>query len=117
MPAEDRLVKVSSKPNETPKIEAPYKRPSGATTPEQRKAVQGQPCVDCGKADGKKNADHKKPLVEEYYETGQVDRKKMKSTNAVQPQCPTCSAKQGGRLSGYSKGKKKELVDGKTQSP
>lgn len=32
----------------TPEITKAYKRPSGATTIEQRTSVQGKPCVDCG---------------------------------------------------------------------
>ena len=54
-------------------------------------------------------ADHKKPLVKEYYETGTIDKKKMRSVDAVQPQCPTCSAKQGADMSRYSKEQKKAL--------
>ena len=90
-------------------VDAPYKRPSGATTKAQREAVQGKPCVDCGKTGDKMVADHKKPLVEEYYETGTVDTARMRDVDAVQPQCPGCSTSQGGRLSHYSKQKKKEL--------
>jgi len=82
--------------------EAPYRRPSGATTRAQRESVQGQPCVDCGLVPERAYADHKKPLVEEYYETGTIDRDRMRSLGAVQPQCPSCSASQGGRLRQYS---------------
>ena len=92
-----------------PKITTPYKRPSGATTKAQREAVQGKPCIDCGKAAPKMHADHKKPLVEEYYETGTIDKTRMHQIDAVQPQCPQCSNAQGGRLSNYSKQMKKEL--------
>lgn len=93
----------------SPEISVPYKRPSGATIPQQRESVQGKPCVDCGAFSSKMYADHKKPLVEEYYETGKIDKSKMKSIEAVQPQCPTCSNQQGGKMSQYSKVKKKEL--------
>src|SRR5262249_45039102 len=48
---------------DSPKATAPYKRPSGATTPQQRASVQGQPCVDCGAVTPKQVADHKTPLV------------------------------------------------------
>ncbi|MGN6396471.1 MAG: immunity protein Imm33 domain-containing protein [Mucilaginibacter sp.] len=43
-------------------------------------------------------ADHKKELVKEHYETGSIDKKRMRSKDAVQPQCPTCSAKQGAEM-------------------
>jgi RHS repeat-associated protein len=85
------------------KATTPYARPSGATTPAQRASVQGKPCVDCGKVTPKQVADHKKPLVKEHYETGSIDRTRMRSKDAVQPQCPTCSAKQGADMSRYSK--------------
>ncbi|MCB9235036.1 MAG: RHS repeat-associated core domain-containing protein [Bacteroidia bacterium] len=96
------------KSTESPKTQEPvtneiYKRPNNATTPLQRQSVQNKPCVDCG-AVGKKNvADHITPLVEEHYRTGKIDKIKMRSESSVQPQCPTCSAKQGARLSQYSK--------------
>jgi RHS repeat-associated protein len=91
------------------KITKPYKRPNNATTAAQRASVQGKPCVDCGKITPKQVADHKKPLVKEYYETGTIDTQKMRSLDAVQPQCPTCSAKQGAEMSQYSKQMKKDL--------
>jgi hypothetical protein len=71
--------------------------------------VQGKPCIDCGVKTDKQIADHKKPLVEEYYETGTIDTVRMRDVDAVQPQCPTCSVKQGANLSKFSKQKKKEL--------
>jgi RHS repeat-associated protein len=80
-----------------------YKRPSGATTAEQRASVQGKPCVDCGATTAKQYADHKTPLVVEHYTTGGIDKQRMRSIEAVQPQCPTCSSRQGGILSQYSK--------------
>ena len=80
-----------------------YKRPSGATTPAQRAAVQGKPCVDCGSVTPKQVADHKRPLVKEHYETGHIDTSQMRSLDAVQPQCPTCSGRQGADLSRYSR--------------
>lgn len=51
-----------------PEITKPYKRPSGATTKAQRESVQGKPCVDCGATIQKQYADHKDPLVKEYYQ-------------------------------------------------
>jgi RHS repeat-associated protein len=87
----------------------PYKRPSGATTAAQRAAVQGKPCVTCGATTRKMVADHKNPLVQEWYETGTINKSRMRSVSAVQPQCPRCSAQQGGRLSGFSKMMKKRL--------
>jgi hypothetical protein len=81
----------------------PYKRPRGATTPAQRAAVQGKPCVDCGVVTPRQVADHKLPLVKEHYETGEIDKVRMRSVDAVQPQCPTCSGRQGAELSRYSR--------------
>jgi RHS repeat-associated protein len=92
-----------------PDVTAPYKRPSGATTKAQRESVQNQPCVDCGNIANKQIADHKTPLVKEYYETGTIDKTNMRSLDAVQPQCPTCSAKQGAEMSRYSKQQKQDL--------
>ncbi|MDV7645026.1 RHS repeat domain-containing protein [Acinetobacter sp. PVC-6A] len=89
-------------------IKSAYKRPSGATTKKQRESVQGKPCVDCGTNTSRQVADHKKPLVKEYYETGTIDKTRMRDLNAVQPQCPTCSAKQGAEMSRYSRQMKKE---------
>ncbi|WNO10387.1 RHS repeat-associated core domain-containing protein [Teredinibacter sp. KSP-S5-2] len=92
-----------------PEITKPYKRPSGATTKAQRESVQGKPCVDCGARTPKQYADHKEPLVKEYYRTGAIDKTRMRDIDSVQPQCPTCSNKQGGELSKYSKEQKKDL--------
>ncbi len=97
--------KNATKTNVT--IDKPYKRPSGSVTQKQRQSVQNKPCVDCGKTEKKMVADHKKALVEEYYETGTIDVKKMRDVNSVQPQCPTCSAKQGAEKAQYSKQQKK----------
>ncbi len=99
-----------NKASDTVKVEIkePYKRPSGATTKAQRESVQNKPCVDCDSLTPKQYVDHKKPLVEEYYETGTIDKDKMRSLEAVQSHCPKCSAKQGGHMSAYSKKKKKE---------
>jgi len=85
-----------------PNITDKYQRPSGATTKAQRESVQGKPCVDCGTTTKRQVADHKEPLVQEYYRSGTIDQKNMKSIDAIQPQCPTCSAKQGGMLRGFS---------------
>ncbi|MHA3046220.1 RHS repeat domain-containing protein [Riemerella anatipestifer] len=84
-----------------------YKRPNNAATSAQRASVQGEPCVSCGETAPKMAADHKTPLVKEHYQTGTIDKSKMKSVDAVQPQCPTCSAKQGAEMSKYSKEMKK----------
>jgi RHS repeat-associated protein len=85
----------------------PYKRPTNATTPEQRTAVQDQPCATCGATGQKNNADHIDPLVEQHYRNGSVDQQQMRSPEAVRPQCQSCSNKQGGYLSGFSKAMKK----------
>jgi hypothetical protein len=93
------------------KATVPYKRPSGATTPAQRASVQGKPCVDCGAVTPKQVADHKTPLVKEHYETGAIDTTRMRSVDAVQPQCPTCSARQGADMSRYSR-EQRRLLEG-----
>jgi hypothetical protein len=48
-------------------------------------------------------ADHIDPLVKEYYRTGTIDLERMRSLDAVQAQCPACSASQGGLLSRFSR--------------
>ncbi|MBK9263682.1 MAG: hypothetical protein IPM54_28250 [Polyangiaceae bacterium] len=94
-----------------PKATAPYTRPSGATTTAQRASVQGKPCVDCGKVAPRQVADHKMPLVKEHYQTGNIDKTRMRSNDAVQPQCPTCSARQGAEMSQYSREQRQRLKD------
>jgi hypothetical protein len=84
-------------------IDIPYKRPSNATTQELRDCVQNKPCATCGKEADKMYADHKYLLVQEYYETGKIDTDRMRTKDALQPQCPSCSAQQGGYLSHYSR--------------
>ncbi len=84
-----------------------WKGKGDATTKEQRESVQGKPCATCGASEGKRIADHKTPLVKEHYETGKIDKEKMRSKGSVQPQCSTCSAKQGAEMSKYSKDQKK----------
>ena len=74
-----------------------------ATRQEQRDSVQGQPCATCGATGQKNNADHKDPLVIQHYRDGKVDTDKMRSLDAVQPQCQNCSNQQGGFLSNLSK--------------
>jgi RHS repeat-associated protein len=81
----------------------PYQRPNNATTKAQRDSVQGQPCATCGATGQKNYADHKEPLVMEYYRTGSINKTNMRSPDAVQPQCPSCSNQQGGWLSRFSK--------------
>jgi CTP:molybdopterin cytidylyltransferase MocA len=83
-------------------VNQPYARPQGATTRAQRESVQGQSCVDCGTIADRQVADHIDPLVKEYYRTGTIDVSRMRSLEAVQPQCPTCSARQGASLRQYS---------------
>jgi RHS repeat-associated protein len=85
-----------------------YQRPSNATNDAQRASVQGQPCATCGNTAPRMNADHVQPLVEEFYQNeGQIDLERMKSVEAVQPQCPTCSNRQGGFLAGFARAMKK----------
>ena len=102
---EKQLFKAEVK-TETKAAEA-YSRPNNATTSAQRASVQGKPCISCGETKSKMVADHKTPLVKEHYQTGTIDKTKMKSIDAVQPQCPTCSARQGAEMSQYSKEQKK----------
>jgi len=85
------------------KADRPYSRPAHATTPAQRAAVQGQPCAKCGGASTPMVAGHKTDLVREYHETGTVDRTRMRSLGAVQPECATCSARGGAAASAFSK--------------
>ncbi|QRY55551.1 DUF6443 domain-containing protein [Sphingobacterium siyangense] len=110
----------STKAVAKPTVEAPvtdvlYKRPNNATTAAQRKSVQGKPCVDCGGKSKPMVANHKKALVEEHYTTGKIDLKKMRSLNAVNSHCLTCSRKQGGVLSNYSK-KMKKIIKNRKKS-
>lgn len=87
-----------------PNITTPYSRPAGAgPTTAQRAAVQGQPCVDCGAVTNNQVADHKVPLVVQYYQEGSVNVPAQSSVDAVQPHCPTCSATQGGQLGAFGK--------------
>ncbi len=82
----------------------PYKRPRGiGPTAAQRRSVQGKPCVDCGAVTPTQVADHIDPAVVEHYRTGAVDVAKQSSVDAVQAHCRTCSARQGGMLSGFAK--------------
>jgi hypothetical protein len=99
---------TTSETSEAVTITTPYKRPSGSVTAEQRLSVQGKPCVDCGRSEAKMIADHKTPLVMEYYQTGTIDVNKMRGVEFVQSQCQTCSTKQGAEMSKYSKKMKKE---------
>jgi hypothetical protein len=53
------------------------------------------------------NADHKDPLVMEYYRNGEIDKTKMREKSAVQPQCPTCSNRQGPYMKSFGQAMKK----------
>jgi hypothetical protein len=86
-----------------PIITKPYSRPPNATIRRQRVSVQGQPCVTCGVVHPKMYANHIEPLVQQYYRTGTIDTAQMQSLNAVNAQCPTCSARQGGFMANFSK--------------
>jgi RHS repeat-associated protein len=88
-----------------------YKRPNNATTQAQRAFVQNKPCITCNVNAPKMYADHKTPLVMEHYQTGTIDKVKMRSLEAVQPQCPTCSSKQGADMSRYSKEMKQKIMN------
>ncbi|WP_343642335.1 DUF6443 domain-containing protein [Chryseobacterium sp.] len=92
-----------------------YKRPNNATTAKMRSYVnekgKTEGCATCGKFADKYVADHKKPLVEEHYQTGTIDKIKMRSTSAVQPQCYSCSAEQAAKMRKYSMEMKKIIID------
>ncbi|TGN30008.1 DUF6443 domain-containing protein [Empedobacter tilapiae] len=96
-----------------------YKRPSNATTPSMRKYAnelgEKQGCSTCGKKADKYIADHKTPLVKEHYQTGGIDKTKMRSNSSIQPQCKTCSNKQGAEMSKYSKDMKK-IIENRTNN-
>jgi RHS repeat-associated protein len=98
----------SSQPGGTanPGPDGPYKRPNNTTTQAQRDSVQGKPCATCGATGQKNNADHKDPLVEQHYRGG-IDKDKMRSPGAVQPQCQSCSNQQGGYLRTFSQAMKR----------
>jgi len=90
--------------NFTTSVTEKYVRPRGAgPTADQKAAVQGKPCVDCGAVTERQVADHKVPLVVEHYTTGKIDVAKQSSIDAVQPHCPACSSIQGGQLGALSK--------------
>ncbi len=79
-----------------------YQRPCG-TTAAQRKSVQGKECASCGAVGGRRIADHIVPLVVEFFATGTNDLSHQTSVDAVQPHCSSCSSKQGGKLSAFSR--------------
>lgn len=78
----------------------PYRRPANATNVRQRRAANapGSTCVTCGTTQGPFVADHIHPLSVEHLTTGTIDLQQMRSVQAVQPQCHTCSNSQGGTL-------------------
>jgi hypothetical protein len=81
----------------TPRV---YERPMG-TTRAQRASVQCKPCVTCGVTDDVMVADHKVPLVVEWYQNFKINLTRAKSVDAVQPQCRSCSDRQGGRMRAF----------------
>ncbi|MEJ0001950.1 MAG: immunoglobulin-like domain-containing protein [bacterium] len=93
------------------KVDTAYSRPAGATTQVMKNSVNypGVSCSNCGRTGVPMVADHKTPLVVEYYRTGKIDTQQMRSPASVQPQCASCSAKQGGLLSAFSQAVKKAL--------
>lgn len=89
-------------------IKKPYARPFG-TTKAQRDSAKGKACANCGTVTPNQIADHKKPLVVEYYETGTNNPVLQKSVGAVQAHCPSCSNMQGGLLSAFSQRMRRKL--------
>ena len=69
----------------------------------QTASVQNKPCAVCGQTANKMVADHKDALVVEHYRTGTNDVAHQSSVAAVQLHCPSCSRKQGGQASAFSK--------------
>lgn len=104
-----KAIPSSSLGRGNPAATVPYQRPSGATTAAQRESVQGKPCVKCGAETPRQVAGHKEALVKEHYETGTIDKDRMRSLDAVQPECPTCSAREGAEMSRYSREMKTRL--------
>lgn len=104
VPSNSPSASPSGQTNSPTGPDGPYKRPNNATSKEQRDSVQGKPCATCGATGQKNNADHKDPLVEQHYRGGIQPNK---SPDAVRPQCPTCSAQQGGYLKQFSTAMKK----------
>jgi hypothetical protein len=100
---------------EAPVTNELYSRPNNATTAAQRKSVQGETCVDCGGTSEPMVANHIKPLVQEWYETGTIDLEKMRSPESVNGQCQTCSSKQGAEMSAYSK-RMKAIIKSRTEN-
>lgn len=78
-------------------------------TSKQTASVQGKACVVCGKSVPNMIADHIDALGFEHYRTGQNDKSKQPCLTAVQPHCPTCSPRQGQKMSTFSKRMKKKL--------
>ncbi len=85
-----------------PKINKPYSRPPNATRGLST-FVQGNRCSDCGTIAPKMYVNHVEPLVKEYYRTGTIDTDRMRSPDAVNAHCPTCSAREGGVMANFSK--------------
>ncbi|MFD9377838.1 polymorphic toxin-type HINT domain-containing protein [Streptomyces sp. NPDC059999] len=77
----------------------PYERPPGTPTAEQRASVQGKSCVTCGEKGDVMVADHKVPLVTEWFNRFRINMTRARSVDAVQPQCRSCSGAQGGKYS------------------
>ncbi len=94
---------------ETTVATTPYARPSGATTAAQRASVQGRPCSVCGESAPTMYAGHKEALVREHYRTGTINKIRMRSIDAVRPECPTCSGREGAEMARYSKVMKSQI--------
>jgi hypothetical protein len=86
-----------------PNITKPYSRPPNATPKRLRLSAQGQPRENCGTFAPKMYVNHIEPLVQEYYRTGTIDTDRMRSPDAVNAHCPTCSAREGGVMANFSK--------------
>ena len=83
-----------------------------ATTRAQRESVQGKPCAKCGNQTERQVAGHKEALVKEWHGTGTIDKVKMRSIDAVQPECPTCSSQEGAEMSRFSRSMNETIESG-----
>lgn len=59
--------------------------------------------MDSGNVTSKQIADHKLPLLVEYYKNGSINISKQTKINSVQPNFPQCSSIQGGKLGAFGK--------------
>jgi hypothetical protein len=94
----------------------PYKRVP--TTRQQRQDARPGQCVDCGAVTGRNHADHKRPMIKEYFSGGgTINPSAARAPDATQSQCPTCSNRQGGVLSGVARRIRQQLEENPPRQP